>query len=1558
MGIRAPYGTLSALAQAVPPWHSSQSAHLQLDSVSAVVSRSGAGSPRLVFALSCDMSGSDMPLDMSEEAFVPMTVTDGGLSPVAAKFPVGGLTADGKGADSHGTRSGRQDWRRRKAPPVILPQKSPPQRQRTGLSFGIPMLSPMYPVSRAFTVETAAETAAEKPHRVVSEFPRPDMHVKLSDDEDDDFDRRPSGASRGVPQQQKFSPFSTAVSLETGRETTSAIDGPIVPAVRRRRLGANQFLDDNNQPSRSWSGIEMISPAPGARSPVSIGVSGMNDRELGALTKQLFDVADAGPGNVPPLPRASEHSSNFGLEAPGPSQQSLPDCLAVSTPGSLGDSGGNALFMEPKVLGVVPVSGVAPPLSTEVMSALRPVGSLIWQNGSLCREDVPVVSESKNHGTALETFQFGNSTMTASTRKELIRTQRTTNGLWCGSWAFPGQDHHGGYDTLDDLSCARCTDFMCHEIRGCAVGDCCSSLESVQVYKLRVKHGELLAGIKIESGGCRMAHAGHVLEQLILPFFDQQTGKWSRISLEIGTASYVDVCVSSYALILGYSGAAAAKAMTAVTKGEVKPCESVVRQVSGPVKGNLERNLVDVVMINQYIQSLQFKGECEPVPGGHRRKQTTVNKKSMKLKWEECQAYFRFKNVGETGYVPPGNKRMFKKLWKAQDYIKEKKMLANSKCTICARGDKLILEYSAPPSTPEKRMFLDLCMKKLAEHERDHLNDRSVLDEAAHMASVNKLLIWCLLVDAATQRNFILPKYKCRFPKNMAGNPEWNFSLMGVYAFGFGFRPFLAHDSVSHGSNYTWTAIWLVLCEMRDEYGRWPDILHLQFDNCSADNKNFITWAVCAWLVATGRVKQVRIFFLQVGHTHILIDQIFGVITSYLKGTELAFPQQLIDNIDNGLRENGQYMAAPVRWLHTLFSFNTWCSKELQVLPITHFCSSTKLNDEFGGYSGCYDFIIEKDSEKLAVMQYRERCSFPWWPRESRGVQVIRRLPAAPPPLAKLICMSKWGQQGSNDMHSMLIKASEHLRSLRSAADVAKYHEIWNQHLHDIKVDPCLMSEQHQLKFEHFCVELPRIEFLPPASAGETAGETDEATGMSAAEETAWAYKMLGIRDKPFYYDPIVSSEQSVTELASIRLEHELSCLQVSGPCIQKDTPLFLGRLLLAYSPSAPSSSSGVDLYKIESFVGSESPFDLEAKVKCSMFRHSPNPDVSGMWGETERLDHKQHCPVVLTRQFIVVYNVVLFDIITGPARKKVHHRYLDIPSLRALSRAAPLEYRMPDELPDTHVTPDTPPAQKHTTAPKQRRGAPNVGAKPKATGKKPAQPVSTASRKRQASETSSEDEEEEEGEEEDSESSGSSPGDDSESEEDEDDSDSDDKAADSAADREFLGTDFQRQPGVLELPQPTPELKKGYYGFANMSGDPDMSQLDFPVSPFYCEGTKGAPPDHLFVRYFHRPKGDRPSGKMVRGQYSPKTWTYPKFWVDPTFGEYKTYLRDSKKKKTIPEEYYLKNWKKELLHRQYVLNLEVPPESLPRDFLRVESLVLKMDFVMEKLLPALEVHL
>ena len=1493
---------------------------------------------------------------------VPIPVTDVSLSPISSSFQLEGLTAGRNYVAAAGTRSGRGDWRRRKLPRVSLPVQSPPQRSFMPVSRLVDALSPIAPVSTVSSTIPREKGVGKYPEEVMllqAACKRTIKPSQTSVDDADGVDRRHLDKPIDDRQLKMISTVSTGHSAGTGLETSTPSLIPVVSHVQHGSSRGPSSLYSSGDVSCSATSLGLLLSPPDEKRPLSTAPRDMSSPELLAFAKGLF-----------------QDRRHVVHDASGPSQGM---CDSAATPYSVSDHsvhGREHLFVDSRAGSGTSGRNSAPPaqqrssmfhcggIVPSVPKSMEPVPKrrkeLVLHDGRLRELVDPAVSNSQRYPAGVESGESVGtvkSKFTSSESGAIIKSQRATNGLWSGSWAFPGQDHNGGYDTLEDTSCSRCPQFLCHGIRGCSVGDCASCLESVQVYKIRLKHGETLAKIGARGGGSRLAHAGHVLEQLILPYFDKQSGKWSGIPLEIGTATSVHVCVAAYALVLGYSGSVAADAICAVATEKVQPCEPLVRQVSGVKKGVIQGNVADVLLIEQYIRDIHLKGECQPVPGAHRQKQTVVNQKTMKAKWEDCQHHFRHKNLGETGYTPPGSKTLFKKLWRAQDVIKEKKMLANPKCSICSRGDKLLIQWSAPPSTPEKRAYLELLKKKLIEHERDHLNDRTELDNAAYMATVNKFLVWCLLVDGATQRNFVLPKFKCRPSKNMAGNPEWNFSLMGVYAFGFGFRPFLAHDSVSHGSNYTWTCIWLVLCEMRDHYGRWPDILHLQFDNCSGDNKNFVTWAICAWLVATGRVKQVRIFFLQVGHTHILIDQIFGVITCYLKGCEFAIPQDLINNIDNGLRKNGNYMAAPVQWLHTLFNFNSWCKDELDHMPITHFHSSTKLNDELGGYNGCYDFLLERDEEKLALIQYRERCSFPWWPKDSKGAQVIRKIATRPPSLAEMNPMSVWGRRGTNDLHSMLVQAAKHLRCLKSAVHVSEYHAIWRQHVVDIKVDPCLMAEEHKLQFKHFSIEVPRLSFIPPVSAGENGVESAEPSGMTAAEESAWAYKWLGKRDEPFVYDPCTNSEQSVSELARVRARHELSCLRVPVPRLAKDTPLFFTRLVIATSPLAPEGSSGVDLYKIEGFVGSESPYDLEATVKCSIHKHSPNPDVSGLWGEFVRLSPKESCPVILTRRNILVYNVELFDILRGTGRSKTRHKFLEVESLRVLSRANPEEYGMPSELPDTHIRQGPHPAGKPSGARKPRASGAGPDNKARPTAARPDRPVSTARGKRKSRESS---EEEEEDEEEDEDEDESAYEDDDEDEEDDDVDEQPhvgDESDEEALDRDFLGSDYRPTPGVLELPQPTPLLRQGLYGFANMKGDPAMSEFDCPVSPFYCEGSEGAPPDHLWVRYFHRAKGDRPNGKKIGREYAPKTWTYPKFWVDPTFGVHKSCLKDPKKKKKIPDEYFETNWRKELLHRQYVLDVEVPRESVPRGHLRVEALILRMEFVMEKLVPLLKEH-
>eukprot|EP00966_Prymnesium_polylepis_P145128 3351300-Prymnesium_polylepis.1 len=124
-----------------------------------------------------------------------------------------------------------------------------------------------------------------------------------------------------------------------------------------------------------------------------------------------------------------------------------------------------------------------------------------------------------------------------------------------------------------------------------------------------------------------------------------------------------------------------------------------------------------------------------------------------------------------------------------------------------------------------------------------------------------------------------------------------------------------------------------------------------------------------AWRVATGRVKQVRIFFLMVDHTHIIIDQIFGVVSVNLRGKEILLPQELIENIDASMAKKPTQMAQPVTWLRCVYDFWAW-SKQMDMYSTVAAGAFKRqgLADEDGTYAGMYDFIFNPDKEQLALM--------------------------------------------------------------------------------------------------------------------------------------------------------------------------------------------------------------------------------------------------------------------------------------------------------------------------------------------------------------------------------------------------------------------------------------------------------------------------------------------------------------------------------------------------------------------------------------------------------------
>jgi hypothetical protein len=57
--------------------------------------------------------------------------------------------------------------------------------------------------------------------------------------------------------------------------------------------------------------------------------------------------------------------------------------------------------------------------------------------------------------------------------------------------------------------------------------------------------------------------------------------------------------------------------------------------------------------------------------------------------------------------------------------------------------------------------------------------------------------------------------------------------------------------------------------------GNLPQVLYLELDNTSHENKNQIVFGYLSMLVEMGIFQKVKVGFLLVGHTHDHIDQIF-----------------------------------------------------------------------------------------------------------------------------------------------------------------------------------------------------------------------------------------------------------------------------------------------------------------------------------------------------------------------------------------------------------------------------------------------------------------------------------------------------------------------------------------------------------------------------------------------------------------------------------------------------------------------------------------------------------
>ena len=615
-------------------------------------------------------------------------------------------------------------------------------------------------------------------------------------------------------------------------------------------------------------------------------------------------------------------------------------------------------------------------------------------------------------------------------------------------------------------------------------------------------------------------------------------------------------------LLVGASPAQGSRVIAMIRSDDQEPPKRPNVPVSLRSLG--KQNSLDWSVLRQYVASLLNKHEAAPAPGAHQPgKMTYITKQSWDQKWTAVQTYFK-----EAERVP-GSKSMLKRVWKLEVRLKERRAKTHSKCDTCSDISGQ-LERLVGCNTDESKRHRTFLFRQAEEHEAYHLGARSVLDEAGLQAIVNPRYIWTIMVDAATQRNFELPKFQFRPPKCFTGRPFWSFKLMASYVYGNGFYPFLVHDSQFYGANLTWTVLWLTLTALYEKHGYWPKVIHIQLDNTKGENKNETMVAIAAWLAGT-KVQQVRVFFLPVGHTHILIDHVFGIITVGLRRVELLTPLDLMQNIDASMAKNSVYQAKPTRWIHCLWDFKRWVKAQMPLHKLGRLFDG-EIQDEHGRYRGMFDYIFNRDPDDFALLQYRERCSFPYLP-ENGSCKTIKSVATTPPALQEIKPKEKWFTMNNNTIDGTILLCMKYARSVYSLAGRQLIVNQWKAIFDNVPSIISLLQPEHRLAFKHFTNDaIPRL-LAPGAAAG-----VDETPESFDYEE--WKRAFSSFRSTPLAFDPVISTQQTEAQFRNVQQGY-LATLGHGTPTLGSTTHSRMAPVILGAFVLAKTENIGVRLFAV-----------------------------------------------------------------------------------------------------------------------------------------------------------------------------------------------------------------------------------------------------------------------------------------------------------------------------------------------------------------------------------------
>jgi len=184
-------------------------------------------------------------------------------------------------------------------------------------------------------------------------------------------------------------------------------------------------------------------------------------------------------------------------------------------------------------------------------------------------------------------------------------------------------------------------------------------------------------------------------------------------------------------------------------------------------------------LLRGYVRELCDTFEHNPTPGAQRSVEFCAPKETWKLRYEQCELYFKEKGKILVG----GCQSSLRTAWKSCIAAVDRSMKCHAKCDKCSLHAALYCSLIGKTDARSNYQRGE-CQKAKIAHQTFCAGEREVLDDAGYRAILHPNSQWCLIADGATQRNFMFPKCLKRAPKCLAQKDLFCTKLYGVFAYG------------------------------------------------------------------------------------------------------------------------------------------------------------------------------------------------------------------------------------------------------------------------------------------------------------------------------------------------------------------------------------------------------------------------------------------------------------------------------------------------------------------------------------------------------------------------------------------------------------------------------------------------------------------------------------------------------------------------------------------------------------------------------------------------------